>query len=89
MKPINIKGLQRYSLSKDGRVFLGEKEILGIWADPLTFHFALKPAFCKHYSKAFKLQTLYDATYQRDVPKSVTNRIYKTRPSQETSTKTR
>ena len=71
MKPINIKGLSRYSISQEGRVFLGEKEIKGIWLDENTYHFPLYSSNCRQYPESFTLETLYEKTFHKPPAKRI------------------
>jgi hypothetical protein len=73
-KPVNLKGLSRYSASKDGRVFLLERELKPICPDPLTIQFAMTPSRHK-LPKPIPLADIYRATFGIPTPNSVTARI--------------
>ncbi len=71
---INIIGLNHYSLSKDGRVFLGDREVIGGWSDDVTYTFALTPKR-NTYPNPFDIRELYEKVYGCPVPTSVIKRL--------------
>lgn len=75
-KPVNLKGLSRYSASKDGRVFLLERELTPICPDPATIQFVMIPSRHK-YPKPVTLADIYKATFGTPTPSSVITRIHR------------
>ena len=69
-KQINIKGLEDYSLSEEGKIFCGDREIRGCWADDITYRFALIPKRCR-YPVGYDLHNLWKIVFGKSLPKSV------------------
>jgi hypothetical protein len=54
-------------MTPQGRVYLGEKEIRGIWADLQTLIFPLKSNY-NNTPTAYKIEELYKAAFYTDMP---------------------
>jgi len=70
MKPINVKHLEQYSMSEDGRVFKGEREILHIQLGK-NKTFALIPDN-RDFPESFTIEHLYKATFGKKPAKELT-----------------
>ena len=69
-KQINIKGLEDYSLSEEGKIFCGDREIKGCWADDITYRFALIPKRCR-YPVGYDLHNLWITVFGKRLPKGI------------------